>query len=206
MKYQLIKPINENYSAIEQILTNRDVLYGNIEHYLNTTDEDINSYNDFGKDILWKAACAIAKCVKEDKKAMVIVDSDCDGFTSAALLINYLYDLFPAWVENNLTWFMHSGKQHGLSDVPMDVIDDIQLLLIPDASSNDYEYHEVLNKYGKDIVILDHHEAERVSEYAIVINNQLSDYPNKDLSGVGVVWQFCRYMDEVMQTNYADNY
>ena len=90
MKYQLIKPVNENYSAIEQILTNRDVPYGNIEHYLNTTDEDINSYNDFGKDILWKAACAIAKCVKEDKKAMVIVDSDCDGFTSAALLINYL--------------------------------------------------------------------------------------------------------------------
>ena len=36
MKYQLIKPINENYSAIEQILTNRDVLYGHIEHYLNS--------------------------------------------------------------------------------------------------------------------------------------------------------------------------
>ena len=206
MKYQLIKPVNENYSAIEQILTNRNVLYGHIEHYLNTTDEDINSYNDFGKDALRKAACAIAKCIKEDKKAIVIVDSDCDGFTSAALLINYLYDLFPAWVENNLTWFMHSGKQHGLSDIPMDVIDDIQLLLIPDASSNNYEQHEMLNKCGKDIIILDHHEAERISEYAIVINNQLSDYPNKDLSGVGVVWQFCRYMDEVMQTKYADNY
>ena len=47
MKYQLIKPINENYSAIEQILTNRNVPYDHIQHYLNTTDEDINSYNDF---------------------------------------------------------------------------------------------------------------------------------------------------------------
>ena len=206
MKYQLIKPINENYSAIEQILTNRDVLHGHIEHYLNTTDEDINSYNDFGKDILWEAVNAIGKCVYENKKAMVIVDSDCDGFTSAALLINYLYDLFPAWVENNLTWFMHSGKQHGLSDVPASLLAMNQLILIPDASSNDYTYHQDLAECGIDIVILDHHEAERVSEHAIVINNQLSDYPNKDLSGVGVVWQFCRYMDEVMKTNYADNY
>lgn len=206
MKYQLIKPINENYSAIEQILTNRNVPYDHIQHYLNTTDEDINSYNDFGKNVLWEAVNVIGRCVYEDKKAMVIVDSDCDGFTSAALLINYLYDLFPAWVENNLTWFMHSGKQHGLSDVPLEMTDDIQLLLIPDASSNDYEYHEILNKCGKDIIILDHHEAEKISEHAIVINNQLSNYPNKHLSGVGVVWQFCRYMDDVMGTNYADDY
>lgn len=37
--------------------------------------------------------------------------------------------------------------------------------------------------------------ADHVSEFAVIINNQLSDYPNKELSGVGVVWQFCRYID-----------
>ena len=206
MKYKLIKPIDENYSAIEQVLTNRGISYKDINTYLKTTDENIHSFNDFGKDVLWEAFVALAHCVTLNEKAMVIVDSDCDGYTSSALLINYLHDMFPAWVENKLEWFMHSGKQHGLSDFPMEQAEDIRLFLIPDASSNDYEYHKKLKEMGKDIVILDHHEADYISEDAIIINNQLSNYPNKHMSGVGVVWQFCRYMDSIMEKNCADEY
>ena len=207
MRYQLMKPVNEKYTALEQILTNRDVIHGHIERYMNTTDEvDICAPEDLGKEALWDAMIALAHCVTLDKKAMVIVDCDCDGYTASALLINYLYDLFPAWVENNVDWFMHEGKQHGLSDFPMERADDYRLFLIPDASSNDYDYHKQLKEKGKDIIILDHHEAEYISPDAIVINNQLSDYPNKDMSGVGIVWQFCRYIDRHMDTNFADNY
>lgn len=52
--------------------------------------------------------------------------------------------------------------------------------------SNDYDFHKKIKKAGRQIIILDHHEAEHVSEDAIVINNQLSNYPNKELSGAGV--------------------
>ena len=45
-----------------------------------------------------------------------------------------------------------------------------------------------------------------VSKDAIVLNNQLSNYPNKQLSGAGVVWQFCRYMDRLRGGNTADEY
>lgn len=206
MKYKLIKPISSNYSALEQVLTNRGLSLKDIPHYLNTTDDDINSFFSFGKQPLKDAAMVLVSCIAQNKKAIVIVDSDCDGFTSAALLINYLYDSFPAWVNNKLNWFIHSGKQHGLSDFPMDSAEDISLFLIPDASSNDYEYHKYLKNLGKDIIILDHHEAEHISEDAIVINNQLSEYDNKHLSGVGVVWQFCRYLDYLTNQSYADNY
>lgn len=206
MKYKLIKPINENYSAIEQILTNRNIPYYDLQDYLNTTDEDIYCPEWLGENALLEAMKHLALTIKENKKAIVIVDSDCDGYTASALLINYLYDLFPAWVENNLTWFIHSGKQHGLSDFPIEAAEDIQLFLIPDASSNDYEYHKKLKEMGKTIIVLDHHEAEKISEDAIVINNQLSAYPNKNMSGVGVVWQFCRFIDKHMGVNYADNY
>ena len=208
MKYQLIKPINEKYNAIEQILTNRNISYNQIKDYLNTTDKIINDYNLLGKDALKDAAMKIAKCVRAETDALVIIDSDCDGFTSSALLINYLYDLFPAWVENHLTWFMHEGKQHGLSDLSLEPesVGNYKLILIPDASSNDYKYHQVLHEQGIDIVVLDHHEAERISQYATIINNQLSDYPNKEMSGVGIVWQFCKYMDNLMGVDYADKY
>ena len=43
MKYQLINPINSNYSTLEQVLINRHIPLEEIEHYLNTTDEDINN-------------------------------------------------------------------------------------------------------------------------------------------------------------------
>ena len=44
----------------------------------------------------------------------VIVDCDCDGYTSSAIFINYLYALFPTYVENNVSYFVHDSKQHGL--------------------------------------------------------------------------------------------
>ena len=64
---------------------------------------------------------------------------------------------------------------------------DFNLLIVPDAGSNDYDAHEMLKGQLIDTIILDHHLADKVSEYAIVINNQLSDYSNKDFSGVGIV-------------------
>jgi single-stranded DNA-specific DHH superfamily exonuclease len=44
------------------------------------------------------AAAALIKTISNDEGAIVIVDADCDGFTSAAVLINYLHDIFPFWV------------------------------------------------------------------------------------------------------------
>ena len=54
--------------------------------------------------------------ISSQGKTLVIVDSDCDGFTSSAILINYLHDFFPSWVETKLNYIFHEGKQHGLSD------------------------------------------------------------------------------------------
>lgn len=207
MKYKLIKPINKDYTALEQVLTNRGIALEEIPHYCNTTDEDINSPLLFGENIMKSAAAALVGCIEANLNAAVIVDADCDGFTSSALLINYLYDVWPTWTTNHLTWYLHNGKQHGLSDY-CDLLEKAHydLVVIPDAGSNDYTYHERLNAIGTKIIILDHHEADEISPYAIVINNQLSDYPNKQLSGVGVTWQFCRYLDSLLGKDYASYY
>ena len=207
MRYQLIKPINPDYSTIEQILTNRGIKREDVYHYLNTTDDDISSPLDLGEKSLNAAAQSIIQHIFAKDKTLVICDCDCDGFTSAALLINYLYDLFPTYVETGLKWFVHEDKQHGLEDV-MDYINqkDFKLVICPDASSNDYEYHKQLKAKGIDVIVLDHHLADTTSEDAIVINNQLCGYENKELSGVGVVYQFCRFIDSKMQSNFADNY
>ena len=58
--------------------------------------------------------------------------SDCDGYTSAALLINYLFCLFPAFVQNNISYRVHAGKQHGL--IPSAIPEETKLIILPDSS------------------------------------------------------------------------
>jgi hypothetical protein len=74
MKYKLIKPVNKNYSAIQQVLTNRGIDYEDIEHYLNTTDEDINSPLLLGEEKLRAAAAALLGTIQQGLNVIIIVD------------------------------------------------------------------------------------------------------------------------------------
>lgn len=150
----------------------------------------------------------LIKHISNYDQTFLVVDADCDGYSSSALLLNYLNRLFPSWVQNHVEYFMHAGKSHGLNDVSIDelLIKNVRLVICPDASSNDYEIHEALHNQGIDVLVLDHHEAPEVSKFACVINNQLCDYPTKSLCGAGIVYKFCCYLDSLMGTNYAIDY
>ena len=143
--------------------------------------------------------------IGRNDKIFVQVDADCDGYTSAAALINYLNYLFPHFVQTNITYRVHDGKQHGLliDTIPTD---DVKLVIAPDSSSNDIEAHTELIKRGIDVLVLDHHLADRASANACVINNQLCDYPTKSLSGAGIVYKFCCYLDSLLGFDYANDY
>ncbi len=55
-------------------------------------------------------------------------------------------------------------------------------------------------------LFLDHHAIKReipYDTYTILISSQ-RDYDNSQLSGAGVVWKFCKYLDEQFLTDYAD--
>jgi len=131
---------------------------------------------------------------KPDSKILLVVDSDVDGFTSSAIMWNYIKAIAP---EQDITYVLHNNKQHGLQDHAQKILDGnikYDLIILPDSSSNDYEYHEMLKTK---CLVLDHHEIDEgqpLSQYACIINNQMSPtYANKDLTGAGVAWQFCRY-------------
>lgn len=193
-------------STIKQILFNRGIDVDDIEHYVNLTDEDICSFDMLRRNHnLEKGAKAVFEAITKQKKTLVIVDSDCDGFTSAATLLNYLYDIAPVYVTSCVDCIFHEGKGHGLKEF-VDLCTEYELVICPDSASNDYEEHKKLKDAGITVLVLDHHEADKVSEDAIIINNQLCNYPNKSLSGVGVTWQFCRYIDYINSTKYAYQY
>ena len=208
MKYKLINPPNDKYTAKGQILINRGMNEEDLVHYMNLTDDDINDPDIFGLDLLWDAASIITQTINTQNDICIIVDCDCDGYTSSAILINYLHDINPSFVEEHIHWFMHDSKQHGLADA-MDFIENINpsLVIVPDAGSNDKEQMQKLYKDERQIIILDHHEIEgEPFEHCYLINSQSPEYPNKFLSGAGVVYQFCRYLDKVYHEKYADQY
>ena len=117
--------------------------------------------------------------LSEEDRIVVVVDSDCDGFASAAIFIQYLRK-FNQKVQ--IEYVLHEGKGHGLSDT-IDVIlekqektPNIRWVVLPDSSSNDYEYHEELGAEGMRVLVLDHHLVEpdtKFSKNAVIINNQL---------------------------------
>lgn len=201
MDYQLIKPIKEHFTPLEQILTNRGIKYEDIEHYLNVSEED--NLSPLLLDNIEKAAQLIIKHLDGDGMIYIQVDSDCDGYTSSALLLNYLHAQFPTSMSKFMYKF-HDGKIHGIKSES--IPDEVTLVIAPDSSSNDYDEHEKLANRGIDVLVIDHHLADKVSEYACVVNNQLCDYPTKSLSGVGVVYKVCQFMDTICGTALADNY
>ncbi len=133
---------------------------------------------------------------KENSTILIVVDSDVDGYTSAAIIYNYITYIAPG---QYIDFVLHEHKEHGLQDhyeklMSGDIVYD--LIILPDSSSNDFDFHEGIGARGTKFLILDHHEIDEgqaISQYACIINNQLSpNYSNKDLTGAGVTWQFCR--------------
>lgn len=203
MKYKLIAKPNKNYSPMQQILVNRGIDVKDIEHYLKTSDADI--LNPDLLDNMTEGVKRLISAIKNREKIFLIVDCDADGFTASAALVNYIYKVFPSAMDL-LSIQLHEGKEHGIEEKWLEeiVANEYKLVICPDASSNDYNQHKFLKDNGIDVLVLDHHDAEEVSENAIIINNQLSDYPNKTLSGVGVVYKFCSKIDELMKIKEAD--
>ena len=208
MKYiqKTTKTIKENF--LKELLIDRQLIPANDEDYqARYFSPKKDNLEDFALlDNIMAGAECLEKHIKNKSRIYLVVDSDIDGFTSSAILYNYLMENFG---DINIEYHIPDGKEHGL-DTIMPLLEHEQkydLIILPDSSSNDYECHKKLNEMGYEILILDHHEAEKYSENAIVINNQLSkNYPNKSLSGVGVVYKFLQLLDERNGFNSADSF
>ena len=214
MKTKLVnKDIRENYT--NELLMERGLTPEELDYFLNVPD-DSALQNPEELDYIDKANHMFDAMINQaaEDTIMVVVDSDVDGFTSAAIFIQYLRKFNK---EVKVIPILHSGKGHGLSDTFEKITsqiedgENVKFVVLPDAGSNDYDYIEKLgNDYGINCLILDHHIVEpdtHFSSHAVIVNNQLSpNYHNKELCGAGVTWQFCRYEDRCYGTNYANEF
>lgn len=199
-----VKLVNENFREdyLKNLLKTRGV--NDLEAFLDPPATCLSDPILF--DNIKEGVLLLEKILnKEDSKILIVVDADVDGYTSGAIVWKYIKAIAPS---QYMDFVLHEHKQHGLQDHIQSLLDSdlvYDLIILPDSSSNDYQYHELLGEQGTRCLILDHHEIDndqQISQYACIINNQTSSqYPNKDLTGAGVAWQFCRYHQYITGTN-----
>ena len=179
-----------------------------IQEYLKALGvEDINLYLNPDSSCLddakfdpnmEKAANLLFKDVTDKDKIGLLVDVDCDGMCSATIVrtfLNTYYDIDPVI-------YIRQGKAHGLrASASEDIVeqikaDGIQLMIIPDAGTNDAPECHDLKVHGCDTLILDHHKVEINNPDAVIVNHHLGNGLNVALSGTGVTAKFIQYYCE----------
>lgn len=203
MKYDLIKPLNPSYSFIEQIFYNRNV--SDIDSFINPSVSSL--HDEFLLDNISRACELLLSHLQKRSKIFIQVDSDCDGYTSSAILLNWIYN-FDKVAYENIVFRIHDGKQHGIMESSLEEFkqNEIKLVIIPDAGSNQIQIHQQLADLGIDCIVIDHHESDFINSPAIIVNPKLDSYPNKELSGAGVVYKFCKALDKHTSSRLADNF
>jgi single-stranded-DNA-specific exonuclease len=202
LRYKLLSDIHHNPFDPKSI---HSIIFQNREiedpvHFMIPSKKDL--LDPFLLDNIQDGITLLMKHLEEDNHIFIIVDSDVDGYTSAAILYNYIKRLFP---QAKIQWMVHEAKEHGIN---IDLIPkNTKLLICPDSSSNEYEKHAILKENHIDVLVIDHHDAPYTSPNAIVINNHLSkNYENKWLSGAGVVFKFCEAIDILYKSNMSHDY
>lgn len=192
-----------------EILRNRGI--DDYETYLNLDDSVIQDYADL--DGIKNAVNTTISVLENGDKIGILIDEDVDGFCSAAMAYMYLNRIKTEFYndKSNICYILHKkAKAHGLSE-DISVPEDVKLLIIPDAGTNDVVQCTELVNNDVQIIILDHHEREEsekiMPKEVTIVNNQCSPrYKNKDLCGAGVVYRFLQAMDDELWINYADDY
>lgn len=197
MQYRLIGKNDYLINPMETILHNRGI--ENIKEFLNVNKNHTYHYSKLIN--INKAVDCLLTHLQNNNIIYIKIDGDCDGFTSAALLFNYIKLIYP---DSNIIWSVPKGKEHGvtLEDIP----ENVSLIITPDAGSNDYEQHKKTKEKGIEWLVLDHHETKKESKNAIIVNNQIGGYFNSQLSGVGVVYKFCQALDDKLNVKYANRF
>lgn len=178
--------------------------------------QDVDKYLNAGLDVMdspldypnmKEGVERLRKAIDNGEKIGVLIDPDVDGQLSAALIVKFLLRF-----TNNLTYFFHVGKGHGLvqnkeEDIVQQIIhSEVKLIIIPDAGSNDSGQCGILKSVGTDILILDHHEISTPNPYAIIINHHLGEGLNTALSGTGVTHKFVQSCAKSWNIDLGDLY
>lgn len=198
--------INNLYNKDEEITIESYLLKNDIKdisEFINPTGKYIDNYSSYNN--MDKAVKELKKHYENNEdKIFIIQDPDVDGIVSASILYQYL----KALKDWDISILMHTGKQRGISDV--DIFKKIKeekpnLVIVPDAGSNDKEQIDELCDLGISYIALDHHIISTPSDYGILVNNQDENSKvSKKGSGGLVTHKFLEALDNEFNKEWSN--
>lgn len=175
----------------------------------------LNKKHDWAKDLLEQ----IKVVGKDNINIAILVDPDGDGFTSGALMYNYLHDKLGV---KHIKTLLPLTKDHGIGAFYKKNAfsyswKKIDALILPDSSSNDLSAIESLHKNFNIVsYIIDHHILEnniedfvfnkKYQKFFKVVSDQLSidQKITREFTGVGMSWLFCKRLDDLLTNDYQE--
>ena len=155
LKKNCIKELNTSHNYLEEYLLTLGIKAENVASFIGQP-KDSDADQPMMLSNMKEAVVVAHDEMNKGTPVFIQVDADTDGFTSAAIIYNYIKRRFP-YLE--VHYALHHGKEHGI--VPEVIPENCGLVIIPDAGSNDIEQQKELLRAGKKIIILDHHEVNK---------------------------------------------
>ena len=199
--YKIIADCKGMYEQeiVDMVLENRGIK--DVEHFLNPREEDLLPLNSLMR--INDARQIIESGLDNNKNFGVHWDVDTDGVSSGTIMTRYLRNY-----TDRVSSYITAGKAHGLIEQDLEQFNGVDILIVVDSlDKNTTQYEEIHNR-GVQIIVLDHHAIDSnvdYDKYVTLVSSQREN-DNPSLSGAGVVWKFCKYLDEYFMNDYADEY
>lgn len=157
-----------------------------------------------------KARARILRAIERNEIVSVYGDYDVDGITSTCLVTDYLRSkglVCHPYIPDR------SDEGYGLNMTALKTLSEkgVTLLITVDCGITAVREAQYAKELGIDMVITDHHECkpDSLPEVCALIDckREGDQYPNKDLSGVGVALKLvcaCEGSSRKMLKDYAD--
>ena len=184
---------------VDTILENRGIK--DVEHFLNPREEALLPLDSLTR--IDDARQIIEKGLDNNKNFGIHWDVDTDGVSSGTIMTRYLRNY-----TDRVSSYINTGKAHGLIEQDLEQFNGVDILIVVDSLDKDTSQYEELHNRGIQIIVLDHHAIDHNVDYDkfVTLVSSQRNYDNPSLSGAGVVWKFCKYLDEYFMNDYSDEY
>lgn len=175
----------------------------------------LNEKHDWPRDLLDQ----IKTIGKDSVNIAILVDPDGDGYSSGALIYNYLHEKLGI---KHIKTLLPLTKDHGIDaffkkNMLSYSWKKFDALILPDSSVNDLSTITSLYiNFNIVSYVIDHHILENDTEslafnkkyqkFFKVVSDQLSidQGITHEFTGVGVSWLFCKRLDELLAGDYQE--
>jgi single-stranded-DNA-specific exonuclease len=193
--------------SIVQILYNRGCdSRKRIEKYFAPSLSDL--YDPFLMNNMEKAVDRLMRAIRDKEKILVHGDYDTDGITGVALIINNLKKL-----GLDVVWYIphRLTEGYGLSRIGIEhaIKNKCTLIITVDCGINAVKEILYAQKNGIDTIVCDHHKSKKkLPDAFAVLDPKIpgSNYPFKELAGVGVAFKLFAGLYEKMNLSREEIY